>query len=276
MSVAYFEEQRREMIAAIRVIAEHLVAEIGKTALDDRVLKAMTKVPRHEFVPIEVQPYAYLNRPLPIGFDKTISQPLMVAVMTDLLELKPDDVVLEIGTGLGYQSAVLAELAGKVYTVEIIDELAQPAVQRLKREGYTNVEVRVGNGYFGWPEHAPFDKVIVTAAPDLIPPPLINQLKSGGRMVIPVGLPDAQQLVVVDKDGQRQDQDEGNYAGIVLVARGTRRGGFPRILTTMVADVSDDEVARSPKRCPAATMDNGGVSPLQVRVCRPDIFRTLS
>jgi protein-L-isoaspartate(D-aspartate) O-methyltransferase len=200
MSVAYFEEQRREMIAAIKVIAEHLVAEIGKTALDDRVLKAMVKVPRHEFVPIEVQPYAYLNRPLPIGFDKTISQPLMVAVMTDLLDVKPDDVVLEIGTGLGYQSAVLAELADRVYTVEIIDELAQPAVQRLKREGYTNVEVRVGNGYFGWPEHAPFDKVIVTAAPDLIPPPLINQLKAGGKMVIPVGLPDAQQLVVVDKD----------------------------------------------------------------------------
>ena len=200
MSVAYFEEQRREMVAAIRVIAKHLVAKIGKTALDDRVLKAMAKVPRHEFVPIEVQPYAYLNRPLPIGFDKTISQPLMVAVMTDLLELKLDDVVLEIGTGLGYQSAVLAELVGRVYTVELIDELAQRAVQRLKREGYTNVEVRVGNGYFGWPEHAPFDKVIVTAAPDLIPPPLINQLKADGRMVIPVGLPDAQQLIVVDKD----------------------------------------------------------------------------
>jgi protein-L-isoaspartate(D-aspartate) O-methyltransferase len=200
MSVAQFAEQRREMIAAIRMIAEHLVAETGKTALDDRVLTAMTKVPRHEFVPLEVQPYAYLNRPLPIGFDKTISQPLMVAVMTDLLDVKPDDVALEIGTGLGYQSAVLAELAGKVYTVEVIDELAQQAVQRLKREGYTNVEVRVGNGYFGWPEHAPFDKMIVTAAPDLIPPPLINQLKSGGRMVIPVGLHNAQQLVVVEKD----------------------------------------------------------------------------
>jgi protein-L-isoaspartate(D-aspartate) O-methyltransferase len=199
MSVKYLEEQRRKMIATIRVIAEHLTAETGKTALDDRVLRAMTKVPRHEFVPIEVQPYAYLNRPLPIGFDKTISQPLMVALMTDLLELKADDVVLEIGTGLGYQSAVLAELAGSVYTVEIIDELAQRAVQRLKREGYTNIEVRIGNGYFGWPEHAPFDKVIVTAAPDLIPPPLINQLKAGGRMVIPVGLPEAQQLIVVDK-----------------------------------------------------------------------------
>ena len=200
MSVAYFEDQRREMIAAIRVIAKHLVAEIGKTALDDRILRAMAKVPRHEFVPIELQPYAYLNRPLPIGFDKTISQPLMVAVMTDLLAVRPDDAVLEIGTGLGYQSAVLAELAGRVYTVEIIDELAQRAVQRLKQESYTSVEVRVGNGYFGWPEHAPFDKVIVTAAPDLIPAPLINQLKSGARMVIPVGLPGAQKLVVVDKD----------------------------------------------------------------------------
>src|SRR4249920_1005925 len=200
MSVAHFEDQRREMIAAIRLIAEHLADEIGKTALDDRVLRAIAKVPRHEFVPVEVQQYAYLNRPVPIGFDKTISQPLIVAVMTDLLELKPDDVLLEIGTGLGYQAAVLAELAGRVYSVEIIDELAQRAIQRLKRQGYTNVEVRIGNGYSGWPEHAPFDKVIVAAAPDLIPPPLINQLRAGGRMVVPVGLPEAQQLVVAEKD----------------------------------------------------------------------------
>jgi protein-L-isoaspartate(D-aspartate) O-methyltransferase len=200
MSVDYFEEQRREMVAAIRAITDHGAAQISKSALDKRVLEAIAKIPRHEFVPVEVQQYAYLNRPLPIGFDKTISQPLMVAVMTDLLELKPDDVVLEIGTGLGYQAAVLAELSGKVYSVEIIDELAQQAVQRLKRQDYTNVEVRVGNGFSGWPEHAPFDKVIVTAAPDLIPPSLINQLKAGGRMVIPVGLPDAQQLVVAQKD----------------------------------------------------------------------------
>jgi protein-L-isoaspartate(D-aspartate) O-methyltransferase len=175
-------------------------ALIGKTAFDDRILKAMARVPRHEFVPVELQPYAYEDMPVPIGFEKTISQPFMVAVMTDLLELEPDDTVLEIGTGLGYQAAVLAELAGTVYSVEVIDELARRPVQRLKRQGYTNVEVRVGNGYSGWPEHAPFDKVIVTAAPDLIPPPLIYQLKVGGRMVIPVGLPDAQQLVVAEKD----------------------------------------------------------------------------
>jgi len=188
------------MIAAIRAMADDVAAQIGKTTLDERVLMAMAKAPRHEFVPIEVQQYAYLNRPIPIGFDKTISQPMMVAVMTDLLELKPDDMVLEIGTGLGYQAAVLAELAGKVYSVEIIDELAQRAIRRLKQQGYTNVEVRIGNGYAGWPEHAPFDKVMVTAAPDLIPPPVINQLKAGGRMVIPVGLPVAQQLVLVEKD----------------------------------------------------------------------------
>jgi protein-L-isoaspartate(D-aspartate) O-methyltransferase len=199
MNVEYFEDQRREMVAAIRAITEDVFA-VGKPALDERVLRAMAKVPRHEFVPVEVQAYAYLNRPLPIGFDKTISQPLIVAVMTDLLEPKPDDVVLEIGTGLGYQSAVLAEVVGRVYSVEIIDELAHRAVQRLKQQGYTNVEIRVGNGYSGWPEHAPFDKVIVTAAPDLIPPPLINQLKAGGRMVIPVGLPDAQQLLLAEKD----------------------------------------------------------------------------
>jgi protein-L-isoaspartate(D-aspartate) O-methyltransferase len=200
MSAEFFEQQRRQMIDAIRAITDHIAAEINKTTLDDRVLQAIAKIPRHEFVPVEVQQYAYLNRPLPIGFDKTISQPLMVAVMTDLLELKPSDVVLEIGTGLGYQSAVLAELAGKIYSVEIIDELAQRAVHRLKQQGYTNVAVRVANGYSGWPEHAPFDKVIVTAAPDLIPPPLINQLKAGGRMVIPVGLPEAQQLVLAQKE----------------------------------------------------------------------------
>ena len=190
----------QHMLATIRSYASHFTALTGKTGFDERVLKAMGRVPRHEFVPVEVQPYAYENTPLPIGCGKTISQPFMVAVMTDLLDLQPKDTVLEIGTGLGYQAAVLAELSGRVYSVEVIDDLAQQALQRLKRQGYTNIEVRVGNGYSGWPEHAPFDKVIVTAAPDLIPPPLIYQLKAGGRMVIPVGLPDAQQLVVAAKE----------------------------------------------------------------------------
>jgi protein-L-isoaspartate(D-aspartate) O-methyltransferase len=135
MSVKYFDEQRRQLMAAIRAHTEQVATRIGKTALDKQVLRAMTKVPRHEFVPAEVQPYAYVDRPLPIGFGKTISQPFMVAVMTDLLELKPDDAVLEIGTGLGYQSAVLAELAGRVYSIEIIDELAQTSCPALETTG---------------------------------------------------------------------------------------------------------------------------------------------
>jgi protein-L-isoaspartate(D-aspartate) O-methyltransferase len=151
-------------------------------------------------VPFELQPYSYANIPLPIGFDKTISQPFIVALMTDLLDLGADDAVLEIGTGLGYQAAVLAELARKVYSMEMIEELAQHAKRRLRQRGYANIQLRVGNGYYGWSEHAPFDKVIVTAAPELIPPPLIHQLKPGGRMVIPSGLPDTQQLLLVEKD----------------------------------------------------------------------------
>jgi len=183
-------------IAAQTVLAGE---RIGKYNLDARVMEVLGKVPRHEFVPVEIQPYAYLNRPLPIGFDKTISQPFIVALMTDMLEIRKEDVVLEIGTGLGYQAAVLAELAHKVYSVEIIEALAQQAMKRLGRAGYTNVEVRVGNGTHGLPEHAPFDKVMVTAAPDLIPPPLINQLKPGGKMMIPAGLSDDQQLILVEK-----------------------------------------------------------------------------
>jgi len=183
-------------IAAQTVLAGE---RIGKYKLDARVMEVLGKVPRHEFVPVEIQPYAYLNRPLPIGFDKTISQPFIVALMTDMLEIRKEDVVLEIGTGLGYQAAVLAELAHKVYSVEIIEALAQQAVKRLGRAGYTNVEVKVADGSHGLPEHAPFDKVMVTAAPDLIPPALINQLKPGGRMMIPAGLSDDQQLILVEK-----------------------------------------------------------------------------
>ena len=187
------------MLAVIAACAFALRDTIGKSAFDERVMTAMCKVPRHEFVPIEVQPYAYANIPLPIGFEKTISQPFIVALMTDLLDIKADDSVLEIGTGLGYQTAILAQLARKVYSIEIIEELGQKAKQRLRRQGCSNVELKIANGYQGWPEHAPFDKVIVTAAPDLIPPPLIHQLKAGGKMVIPAGLPNTQQLIVAEK-----------------------------------------------------------------------------
>jgi protein-L-isoaspartate(D-aspartate) O-methyltransferase len=193
-------ELRQHMV--LEIAAQTVLAgeRIGKYNLDARVMEVMGKVPRHEFVPVEIQPYAYLNRPLPIGFDKTISQPFIVALMTDMLEIRKEDVVLEIGTGLGYQAAVLAELAHKVYSVEIIEALAQQATKRLSRAGYTNVEVKVANGSHGLPEHAPYDKVMVTAAPDLIPPALINQIKPGGRMIIPAGLSDNQQLILVEKN----------------------------------------------------------------------------
>ena len=199
MRAEEFEILRRDMLAEIAFGTSQLRDTLGKAALDERVMAAMGKVPRHEFVPIELHPYAYANIPLPIGFEKTISQPFIVALMTDLLEIGADDVVLEIGTGLGYQAAILSQLARKVYSIEIIEELGRQAKQRLRQQGCTNVEVKIGNGYHGWPEHAPFDKVIVTAGPDLIPPPLIHQLKAGGKMVIPAGLPDAQQLLLVEK-----------------------------------------------------------------------------
>jgi len=187
------------MLAVIAASAFELRDAIGKNAFDERVMAAMGKVPRHEFVQIEHRPYAYANIPLPIGYEKTISQPFIVALMTDLLDIKADDSVLEIGTGLGYQAAILAQLARKVYSVEIIEELGQKAKQRLRQQRCRNVELKIANGYYGWSEHAPFDKVIVTAAPDLVPTPLIHQLKAGGKMVIPAGLPDSQQLILAEK-----------------------------------------------------------------------------
>src|SRR5207245_7356668 len=198
------EALRKDMLAVIAASAFALRDTIGKSAFDERVMTAMGKVPRHEFVPIEFQPYAYANIPLPIGFEKTISQPFIVALMTDLLDIGAEETVLEIGTGLGYQAAILAQLARKVYSIEIIEELASQAKQRLRQQGCTNIELKIANGYHGWSEHAPFDKVIVTAAPDLIPPPLIHQLKAGGKMVIPAGLPDAQHLVLVEQNGNGQ------------------------------------------------------------------------
>jgi protein-L-isoaspartate(D-aspartate) O-methyltransferase len=199
MNADAFARLRQSMIAEIAVHTIYASARIGKAALSRRVMEAMETVPRHLFVPVELQPYAYANTPLPIGFDKTISQPFIVALMTDMLDIQPQDTVLEIGTGLGYQAAIAAALARKVYSVEVIEELSQQAQERLTRLGIDNVELRIGNGCLGWVEHAPFDKIIVTAAPDLIPPALLAQLRPGGRMAIPAGLPDAQQLLLVVK-----------------------------------------------------------------------------
>ncbi|WP_076997227.1 protein-L-isoaspartate(D-aspartate) O-methyltransferase [Variovorax sp. KK3] len=200
MSDSEFTALHQRMLAEIAAKTIFSTGQLGKAALNSRVMEALGKVPRHAFVPIELRPYAYVDTPLPIGYGKTISQPFIVAVMTDLLDVRATDTVLEIGTGLGYQSAVLASLAKQVYSVELIEELARQARQRLARQGHANVEIRIGNGCHGWPEHAPFDRVIVTAAPELIPPALIYQLKPGGRMVIPAGLQESQQLLLVQKD----------------------------------------------------------------------------
>jgi protein-L-isoaspartate(D-aspartate) O-methyltransferase len=200
MSDPEFAALRRHMVAQITAHTIFLTSRLGKASLDRRVLEVMGKVPRHDFVRLELQPFAYEDMPLPNGYGKTISQPFIVALMTDLLDLQPTDIVLEVGTGLGYQTAILAELACHVYSVELIEGLAIDARQRLARQGCTNVDVRVGDGHAGWPDHAPFDKIIVTAAPDLIPPTLVYQLIAGGKMVLPAGLPDEQQLLLVAKD----------------------------------------------------------------------------
>ena len=186
----------------VQVIAAHALyarEQLGKESLDEKVLRVMGRVPRHEFVPAELAAYAYADQPLPIGCDKTVSQPFIVALMTDLLDIQPNDKVLEIGTGLGYHAAILSELAQQVYSVEIVDELAEQAKRRLGPLGYGNVATRTGNGEYGWPEHAPYDKIVVCAASELVPAALIGQLKRGGKMVVPSGLVDAQKLTLVEK-----------------------------------------------------------------------------
>ncbi|MCP4698498.1 MAG: protein-L-isoaspartate(D-aspartate) O-methyltransferase [Gammaproteobacteria bacterium] len=189
------------MVAEIAAMARMTSSEIGKEAFDKRVMDIMAKVPRHKFVPDNQRGLAYANHPLPIGHRQTISQPYIVALMTDLLNLKADDQVLEVGTGSGYQAAVLAELVRKVFSIEIVEPLGKQAKARLANLGYDNVEVRIGDGYHGWPAHAPFDAIIVTAAANQIPAPLIQQLKPGGKMIIPVsGRFRTQHLTLVEKD----------------------------------------------------------------------------
>ena len=191
---------QQEMVQVISAHAFFAREQLGKEVLDSKVLEVMGRVPRHEFVPVELTAYAYVDQPLPIGYEKTISQPFIIALMTDLIDIQPTDRVLEIGTGLGYHTAILAELCEQVYSMEIIEELALQARKRLRPLGYKNIETRIANGEHGWPEHSPFDKIVVCAACELVPAAYITQLKPGGKMVIPPGLADSQTLMVVEKN----------------------------------------------------------------------------
>jgi protein-L-isoaspartate(D-aspartate) O-methyltransferase len=191
--------ERARMVTTIQAHAKRASDALGRDSIAPEILKVLGDVPRHEFVADGLRGDAYADRPLPIGYGQTISQPFIVALMTDLMRVRPDDVVLEVGTGSGYQAAVLAHLARRVYTIEIVPALAESAAARLQRLGYGNVATRSGDGYYGWEEAAPFDGIMVTAAAGQIPPPLIRQLKPGGRMVIPIGAPYAlQRLVLVE------------------------------------------------------------------------------
>jgi len=213
---------RLDMVRTIEVIARESSGGATPTTLDTAVLDAMRRVPRHAFVPTAQRNLAYANRPLPIGYGQTISQPYIVALMTDLLRLAPRARTLEIGTGSGYQAAVLAELGHQVYTIEIVSGLAEQAATRLSHLGYDAVHVRQGDGYYGWPEAAPFDGIVVTAAAPQIPPPLLEQLKPGGRMVIPIGAAFlVQQLMLIEKlaDGSIRTEASLPVAFVPLVSR---------------------------------------------------------
>ena len=194
---------RQRMLAEIEADVRDTARSTGRERLDPRVAAAIAKVPRHRFVPAHLADRAYENRPLPIGHEQTISQPFIVALMTDLVEPKPADRVLEIGTGSGYQAAVLAELVARVYTIEIVRPLGERAAGVLASLGYRNVETRIGDGYAGWPQAAPFDAIVVTAAPERMPQPLVDQLAPNGRLIAPVGSRfGVQTLQLLRKDAQ--------------------------------------------------------------------------
>lgn len=204
-----FAVQRKLMVDDIVRITTLTRYETGIAALSDRVLAAMGRVPRHRFVPDDQESSAYHDRPLAIGSGQTISQPFIVALMTELMATKPGDKVLEIGTGSGYQAAILSELAASVYTIEIIESLGRTAAARFEMLGYRNIQAKIGDGYQGWPEHAPFDSIVVTAAARDVPAPLVEQLRPGGRLVIPVGSQHgAQTLFLIEKraDGTTQQR----------------------------------------------------------------------
>jgi protein-L-isoaspartate(D-aspartate) O-methyltransferase len=195
-----FADERRRMVAEVAAMARETRNETGRAEFSERVMAAMRKVERHRLVPRAQIAHAYHNRPLPIGNNQTISQPYIVALMTDLLDTKPGDKVLEIGTGSGYQAAVLAEIVREVFTIEIVEPLGKVAAARLLEMGYRNIHTRIGDGHKGWPEQAPFDAIIVTAAARETPPALIEQLKAGGKLVIPAGAPSqTQTLYVIEK-----------------------------------------------------------------------------
>lgn len=200
MNEEHFAILRRHMVEKIAIHCDLLSDELGEAVLDAQVLAAMGKVPRHLFVPAPLMPVAYEDTPLPIGFNKTISQPFIIAVMLDLLKPRPGETALEVGTGFGYQAALLAELVDRVYSVEIVEEFANEAESRLRRIGCDTVEIRIGDGSRGWAEHAPFHRILVTAAADAPPPALLEQLRPGGRMVLPMGEDEAQFLTVIVKD----------------------------------------------------------------------------
>jgi protein-L-isoaspartate(D-aspartate) O-methyltransferase len=211
------KNKMRHMIADIESEVKYTRSMIGKDELDPRVMEAMARVPREEFVPPELEYAAFDNGPLPIGHGQTISQPYIVALMTDMLQLEPDHRVLEVGTGSGYQTAILSLLCERVYTMEVVKELSEAAASLLERRGYYNIETRAGSGYDGWAEYAPYDGIIVTAAATHIPPALIDQLKPGGRLVIPVGQPYShQELMLVEKD-QRGGSHVKSVLGVAFV-----------------------------------------------------------